>query len=421
VKKLLLLISVTLSAQASIAASPDIELFSLGPGFKIVYAIDADYSFASGAITSQLGAEYYRNGFITTAMKDEVSNNLFRNNVFGGEYNTSITVGQNLDTIFGLLSGSSYIRLSNRAHIDSKFEDDLFEMFFRGNKNYAGKNADLGPFSLKSYTYQQFSYGIERHKQSKKKNITWSAGVSLNIGQKYTGFESPGTTLYTADDGSYLDIDLDLTIRNSDSSHSNLGSFNGFGFSGTGMLIIKDENQNAWAFSADNLGYIRWTKESSEVPVDTTFRFEGIDATDLFDFSDSIRKEITTDSAYVQAFLTKRSKGSFTEMLPFHLRASYTAQLKPGKLILQIGAEHILFANARLKGFSALKYTIKKRHQLAVNLSYGGYTFWNIGIAYNGQIGKSWVFRTGTDYLSSMFNKKRGLAHGAFVSLEKYF
>ncbi len=400
---------------------PDAELFSIGPGFKFVYKIDADYFFASNAITNQLAGEYFRKGFITKDMKDVVSKNLSRRNSFGGEFSASITIGQNLDTIFGLLSGNSFIRLSHRAHINSKFEKDLFEIYFRGNKNYAGQTAELGPLNLKSYTYQQFTYGIERYHQRKQKSIIWSASISLNIGQKYTAFDSPGTSLYTAPDGSFLDLDMHLNIKTNDSSQSKPGSFNGYGFSGSGMLIIKDENQNAWSFSADNLGYIHWTKESADVPVDTTFRFEGIDVSNLFDFSDTIRKVITTDSAYVQAFVTTRRKKSFNDMLPFHFRAAYSAQLNPGKLILQIGAENIFFAGARVRGFSELKYNFKKRHQIAINLSYGGYTFWNVGLAYNGQIGKSWVFRTGTDYLSAMLNKNKGLAQGAFVSLEKYF
>jgi len=421
VKKILLAFCSSLIFGSSVALDSNSELFSIGPGFKFVYKIDADYSFSSDAITNRLAKEYYRKGFISNSMKDDVSNNIFSSNKFAGEFNSSITIGQNLDTIFGLLKGSSFIRLSNRSFIHSNFNKDLFELYFRGNKNYADKKAELGPFLLKSYTYQQFSYGIERHFQKNDKSYFWTAAFSVNIGQKYTSYDSPSASLYTAPDGTFLDVDLDLMIRTSDSAQSSLGAFNGYGFSGSGMFIIKDEDQNAWTFSADNLGYIRWTKESAQIPVDSSFRFEGIDATDIFDFSNTIRKEITTDSAYIQSFITDRRKKAFNDMLPLHLSASYSAQLQPGKLVLVIGAEHILFSSARLRGYSELKYNFKRKHQLALNLSYGGYTFWNVGVAYNAQLGKSWVFRTGTDYLSAMINSKKGLAQGAFVSLEKYF
>ena len=403
------------------AGTPGTELFNIGPGYNQVYSIYADYYFASGSITNRLASEYYRAGYISNDMKDDVSKNLFHRNVFGAEFNSNITAAQRLDTLFGSFSGVSFIRISNKAHIHTKFENDLFEIYFRGNKNYAGKKAELGPFQLKSYTYQQLTYGIERSSEKSNNRLIWSTALSLNIGQKYSAYESKGASLYTAPDGSFLDVNLDLRLRSNDSSQSNIGSFNGFGFSGDGMLIIRDAKQNAWSFSASNLGYIKWTKESAEVPIDSSFRFEGIDVTDLFDFSDTIKKEITTDSAYVQAFLTDRRKKSFSDMLPFHLKASYSAQLKPGKLILQIGAEQIFFAEARLRGFSELKYNFKRRHQLALNLSYGGYTFWNVGLGYSGQLGKSWVFTTGTDYLSSILNNGKGLSQGAFVSLEKYF
>ena len=160
-KKLFLAFCFTLSLEPSLALDSNSELFSIGPGFKFVYKIDADYSFSSDAITNRLAKEYFRNGFISNSMKDDVSKNLFSSNKFAGEFNSSITIGQNLDTIFGLLKGSSFIRLSNRSFVHSNFSEDLFELYFRGNKNYADKIADLGPFLLKSFTYQQFSYDIE--------------------------------------------------------------------------------------------------------------------------------------------------------------------------------------------------------------------------------------------------------------------
>ena len=417
----LIFISLIIYPSISTAGDEGTELFNMGPRYNQVYAIHSDYYFSSGSITNKFASEYYRADFISNRLKDAVSANLFHRNRFGAEFNAGISVGQKLDTLFGSTSGISFIKLNNRAHIDGKFENDLFEIYFRGNKNYAGKKAELGPFQLRSYTYQQLSYGIEKQHEKNNKKIIWSAALSFNIGQKYTGYDSPGASLYTATDGSFLDLDINLKIRSNDSSQSKLGSFNGFGFSGAGMLIIKDASQNAWAFSADNIGYIQWTKESSLVPVDTSFRFEGIDVSDLFDFSDTIKKEITTDSAYVQSFLTNRQKKSFSHMVPFHIKASYSAQLKPGKLILQIGAEQILFSQARLRGFTELKYNFKRRHQLAVNLSYGGYTFWNLGLGYRGQLGKSWVFSAGSDYISSILNNGKGLSQGAFVSLEKYF
>ncbi len=297
-------------------------LFQAGSDYKILYSIDANYFYGSDAITNQFAKEYFLGGFLTNEMKDEVSKNLFPGNKFGSDFNAGITVAQKLDTLFGLRNGVSFIRLSNRIHQDAQFEDDLFEIFFRGNKNYAGKTADLGPFHFETFTYQQLTYGVEQTYTRKDKQITWSASASLNIGQKYNYFDSPGTTLYTAPDGSYLDLDLHLKIRQNDSSQSGLGSFNGFGFSGSGYVIIQDEDLNAWSFSAENLGYINWTKESAEIPIDSTFRFRGIDVSELFDFSDTLKKEISSDSTYIQAFLTERTKKSFTSMLPLNLRAA---------------------------------------------------------------------------------------------------
>ncbi len=403
------------------AEVPEEELFRIGPGFKAVYSVNADYFFASDAITNQFAQTYYQKGFISNSLKDNVSENLFGRNRFGGAFNAGITVAQKLDTLFGSSGGSSFINLSHKAHLHSKFRDDLFEIFFRGNKQYRDKTAELGPFEFSSYTYQQLTYGIEKQKLSGNKMLIWNAGLSLNIGQMINDFHSEKASLYTSADGAFLDINMDLRIRQNDSSQNDIGSFNGFGFSGSGSLIIKDEKQNFWSFSAQNLGFIQWTRESAEIPVDSSFRFEGIEVDDLFDFGDTISGKITNDSAYVQEFLRKREKKSFTTMLPFRLKASYSGQLSPGKVILQIGAETYLYNGSGLRGFSNLRYNFKGRHQIVLHLSYGGYTFWNAGLAYHLQAGKSWIIDIGSDQLSSMINKENGLSQGAFVSLSKYF
>ena len=95
------------------------------------------------------------NGFITNEMKDAVSSKLKSKNQFGAGFRYEFSYRHRPDSMFGLENSYYQVGFRDIYHLDSRFNKDVFELYFRGNKNFAGKSADLGNFEFKQLFYQQ--------------------------------------------------------------------------------------------------------------------------------------------------------------------------------------------------------------------------------------------------------------------------
>lgn len=390
-------------------------------GFKNRVELNSSYFFASDAITNRFAKDYYLGHFIDTKTKDGVSGYLSGLSRLGAGSDISLSYERKPEKLFGLNDAFWYLDINSRNEIISTFRKDLFELYFRGNKMFAGKTADLSDFRFENSVYQQVVLGIGKSTACSKGELTWSAGLAFNKGQRYLSIEAPGASLYTAPDGYFLDVELELEIRQSDSARKSLSAVNGLGSSLMAAVEYKDERDNIFKFELENAGFITWNKESSFVPADSSFQFIGVDANDLFNFTDTVQGTLTSDSAYVQGFLTKRRKESFTTPLPVLIQATYFANLAPDVFGIEIGASYLGFASSFPRAWGKACWTFHPHHQLSLKASYGGYTVWNLGLGYSALLGKSFVFSLQSDYLSAMLRSTKGRAQGAFVSLSKYF
>ena len=128
--------------------------------FRNSFGFSTEYYFASNAITNRFVSDFLRNSFIDNAKKDNISTKLTPLNKLGIESNTDIKYTHRNDTVFGLPKSFFSVSLTNRYHINSRFRKDVFELYFRGNKEYAGKKADLNDFIYNQVFYQQLIHLI---------------------------------------------------------------------------------------------------------------------------------------------------------------------------------------------------------------------------------------------------------------------
>ncbi|MFN8142995.1 MAG: DUF5723 family protein [Bacteroidia bacterium] len=381
--------------------------------------INTGYSFASDAITNRIAKTYFLAGFISPEMKNDVSSQAYPVNRFGADAGYSLLYEKKCKTFFGKTGFSWNVSLADQNHLHSLFTKDAFEIYFKGNAAYSGKLAELGKFDLSLLHYQQLTLGLSRESIRKNYSIRWEAGLSFNKGQKFQSIHSNKANLFTSADGEYLDLDFDIQLRGSDSAKSDLGAMNGTGGSVQLAVSIKDEEENEFAVSIRNLGFIQFNNQSYLIPADSIFRFEGIDATPLFHFSDTIKTDISSDSAYVQSFLSGRKKESYTYQLPAQFQISYYRKLGECNGI-QIGLDQVFYSSYLPHGWCNLEHRIHNRHKLGLMLGYGGYTVWQAGLSYQVKFAKTWLFQIQSSSLSGWLNTKKGRAQGAFVSLSKY-
>lgn len=377
--------------------------------------IAAGFAFRSDCITHEFANAYFRHAFIDESLKDRVGTRLNRRNAFAVEFGTRVDYYHRLSTDSSRLQAWS-IQLENRDWIHSDFSGDVFELYFRGNRTYKGKTADLSDFRFTDLHWQTLKASL--HVRLSHTDAL-SIGAGVVRGLDFLDIRTGRGSLYTAPNGYYLDADLDLTIRQQDSSSTGFRSWNG-----TGAVldlgwkrILKDGS--TLEIIVNDLGFVAFNKKSSLVPSDSTFRFEGIDATELFNFSDTLRGSIRSDSAFVQGFLTSRKKESYEVLLPALLRARYSRQWLDGRYGCTIELQQRLFYRARPLASLEGTWRLNNHHQLHLYMQYGEYAPWMAGLGYSLTAGQ-WQLQASSRFLSAWMSAG-GRSAGAFLTLTKFF
>jgi hypothetical protein len=384
--------------------------------------LSSGYYFASDVITNNFALAFFQGEFIDDDLKNSVSKNLSSLNRFGTDLNPQLTYTKRNDTIFSLPHSFFSVSASSHYHVNSEFKKDVFEIFFRGNKNYAGEIAHLGDFNYNLVYYQQLNFTFGHNYKYENNSFEYSVGLSLNKGQNLYKLSAPTATLFTEENGEYIDLDTEIEIYRSDSSNSKrMTAWNGTGGSVDFAFSWKTPKNNVWYFSLKNFGFITWNDNTSHVKADTTFRFEGVDVSDLFDFSDSLHETITLDSSLVEPYLTVREEKKYTSPVPALASLSYQHILSPGKMDIEANIDYLFFAGYIPRESLTLGFIFNNTQRLTLKASYGGYTGFQAGIGYKVFLFQRWMLGVQSDYLTGWINPDKGVAQGAFVSLSAYF
>ncbi|MCX6291991.1 MAG: DUF5723 family protein [Bacteroidetes bacterium] len=408
--------ALTLTAQQA-------DFFSLPSSYskKInAWSLSTEFYFASDAITNELAKTYYLDGFITDEMKNEVSKNLHDKNRMGGDFSNEFYFYHHPDSLLGCRNMNWFIGFKNINHQDASFTRDLFEIYFRGNKNYAGRQAVFDGFHYQLLKYQQLQVGIAKSVRKDSAKFEFGGGIGFNNGQQLFRIDAPHSGLYTADDGEFLDVTAAAEIHNSDSLHKNFGAFNGFGVSTD--LFFRGEIKKKHFFFAQisNLGFIRWNNHSTELKTDSSFRFEGIDVSQVLNFTDTVRSMVAFDSTVAQPFLSRRKYHSITTMLPAKIEAGYKRIIGESHCTAGLGGNYIFNAD-----YFPLVYLdggyYWKNNDLELTFSYGGYTTFGAGINYRKYFRQGYTVSAGSNYLNSLFRFQTATSEEIHFTLSRIF
>lgn len=381
---------------------------------------DFENEIASDAATNRFITTYIRDKFIDQELKDNVSAKLATKNKIGSELNGGFyyrSKALHCSYKNQPLSYQWIASIRNRVLFNSSFSKDMFRLYFYGNKIYEGKKADISQFNYSYQQFQQVQLGIM--KQVVRGNKTWTScltGSYLN-GQDYLSVETKRGTLYTAQDAEYIDLDLELTARQSDSASRKFGAINGIGFSvDYGVRLAVKQ----WKFSLqlNDLGFIAWNKKSSKAAVDTNYHFEGAEIQNVLD---SFYVEIKNDQDFKNGFLTKRKYEQFTQTLPAQiLLAAETTALHP-KIHAYATARYRFNANMVPLILLGGDYLFTKSFYAGISVQYGGYSKLHAGLRTMFDAGKGWTLYAGTNYLDDLFLKNNAGGVGGSFSVQKVF
>ena len=318
---------------------------------------------------------------------------------------------------------------SDINYLNANIRKDLIKLILKGNYDYQNETLNFSNSNIRADRYQQYklTYGIKGNK------ISASAGIAYLVGNHHLSYIIKEGFLFTAPQGTYLDIAYDISAFITDTSDLSALAKNGNGlaldFSTTFSI-----NNLKFNLSLEDLGFIMWNTSSAALSADSSFNFQGIEIDNIYNFNDSL-----IDANNVIDNITPSNNKSFKSYIPATLHLSLTGKsnykyLKnfcTGMIAkwqpymddkkLSFDKVHQGFIESNYMPLFYITSIIKnKKFDLLPSFSYGGFTKEeNIGLAISkGHKNKLIV---GTNHLEDLFKGEEAQALSLFINIKLQF
>ncbi|MCO6499713.1 MAG: hypothetical protein J5I47_04945 [Vicingus serpentipes] len=376
------------------------------------------YTYGSGTISNEFLNKFVFGGRIEQDLKDKAYKKLANNNFAGGDLKYQVNVEIPMDTFFRRTNLSLLIGLEHVAHFDANFTEDLFKFTFEGNKQFAGKTAEIGGTNFNAFTYQQINFGIISHKIKNQKLAKEGFIVSLIKGQSHQAITIPRGNIFTEQLGKELEVDINYEYNASDTANKGVMAFNGYGVSTDLFTEFFLKNGNKIHLAVNDLGFIVFNNHSIDQSADSTFFFEGVEVDNIFDLNDSLLAEISKDSIIND--ITNHKKESYSIALPTSFNINYTKYISQ-KWKMDIGFYYKVLSNYFPLIYTNTYYYFNTSLALKFHLSYGGYGKLNTGIAIAKSVKNQLNIFIGTNNLGAFIVLGASYANSGFVGIKAYF
>ncbi len=266
--------------------------------------LNYNHSFTATTLPSQFVFSYINGDFISEESKEKAISALGSEN--SGIYDFSMESGLR----YRLKSEGLFLVVGISYNIFTEFEfsKDLFELYFKGNRGFEGKTAELGPFSISNIQYGKAKLGLERN---------WSKGyISIYAGalsgSTFFEYHLNKGTLYTAEFGKK--IELNLNMEGYDLEKNLLFTGKSLGYClGASFRYEPISRLNIYA-DIQNLGDVVWSGGVRNRIVDTLYNYSGFEISNILD-SFAINLKSTQDIE--NDFIENRFIDSKKQKLPY--------------------------------------------------------------------------------------------------------
>jgi hypothetical protein len=333
------------------------------PSYKWLINLSADYNINSNAITNSFIKSLYNRSFIDDNAKDRETKRLKKYNRLGADEITSINGVYNakkLTYVFGL---------TQRIFAGTHFSNDLFELVFRGNSDYAGINANLNHTHIQVFDYQSLYFGVQ--KQLKEGKYTIGASGALIRGGQYHDLTMKHASLYTDAQGQSVSLNGDLNFSQtpSDSGSSALKS-HGKGASVNLFFSMKTE-KGRLNFEVRDIGFITWQGVKTYSGNNASYQYNGLLINDILSHGTNVASGYTLDSIAKAAGI-KITTQNRTMFLPTTFNINYV--FSPNKKFSRtVGVRYMLTTGYIPRVYVREADFLGKGFTLVNSLAYGGF------------------------------------------------
>ncbi len=387
----------------------DFLLYSLN---KESINLNSEYEINSNALTNEFLSRFYRGGYINNDMKDRVLKRLDGYNRVGGHFNYNAVCFFRKDS-----SRYAYtLGFKQQQLFNTSFSSDFFKLGFYGNKMYKGETANLSNSNINLYSYQEIKLGVILNEVDTT-HASMGISVSYLRGQNLAQLKTNTSSVYTAGDASQIVLNTNASLALSDTTTKGGALSNGNGASVefyTEMPYVSRLGKSLFFLSVNNLGFIRWNKNSLYYTTDSIFTYSGIHVSNLFDLKDSTLQSIGMDS------IIKNSTSLSRRYISTNLPTSFfiTHKIRFSKYFtLNNGFRHLFNANYKPYIFVENEFTLGSRFHLTLHAGYGGYGLLNVGLCGLFQLNKQVCLRIGSNSMQGLVSQKNTLGQGAYFSL----
>lgn len=381
---LLLLLAFGLDYSAQSLRSDSIySLPDFLPARKTQFGITAGGFSQSTAVPAAFSNRFIDPGFIDDGLKEGVENRFKGNNRFAAQF------GWRAETLFFTDSTAKanntalHLAVGNESIFALQFSDDAFSLAFRGNDNFAGRNAVLDNSSFFNLRYDFFRISY------RKRFETWGfeAGLQAMRGNNFSNIRLVEGSLFTDTSGTYLDVRWKGQIQ---SSSRSANAWNNYPSAGAAMhlrFLWTPLSRRQWhaEFGLSDFGFMHWNNETNDIQRDTAFRFTGLWVGDLITFNDS---NFVVGDSLLKRIRGNEEQASSMMWFPFRVHAAVSFRLS-SKHDQRLKLETEYRAVPGMLPLSTLGYSRKIASHLSLGIDalYGGFGGFNsrLRLAYRGK------------------------------------
>lgn len=417
-----LLATLNLQAQPGFPARP--LLFDPHDSLRFEAGVYGSYDAASNGIDNAFAGKLYFGGHIDSAMKAHTYGFLYAKNHAGINLETGAWFRWRCKNDS---AGRHFVSLRNRMVGNGAFTSDVFQFAFSGNAPFKGDSIDFAGTNVNYYAWKQLQYGYEWNYTSKSNaQFRLTGAVSLLAGSDFAELDVTSGRLFT-DTGTYnLDLKGAYTLRSSDTTHTGIGAFNGWGAGlDLGMKMNSAPGNSplgdrmTFGLSITDLSFIAWNNKSRRYSQDTTLKFSGY-TFDLNNLQDSTFNTLNIDS-----LSPGTGYDSYISKLPWTITLEgysyYSLKNKSNTWFTGGGVRMRQRANASAELFFRQGFMRKNRLGITAEVGYGGYARLFAGIDVQADVYKGWWIHAGCRQLSAYVAPSQSTGQGAYVQLVKRF
>lgn len=357
-------------------------------------------------------------GIISQDIIDDNYNRLYTNreNLFGSTIDFNFGYKKEFTEIAGFKNIGFSTSLEWHQITDFSFSADAFSLIMDGNKQFAGKNADLSNTGFFNMQYSQIKAGV--FKFNENNNTEFGFRIGLNLGNKFNDISTSNAQLFTDANGEEITLKGDLAYRQTDYLGDNFAKIQGLGVSLDLYYVRKEDKKYNYGAEVNNIGFMHWNKNSTTYKNTEDISFTGIDIDNIFDIPDDLFPSNIEDT--LNNYIAENANNeSFNILIPMTLNLWYEHFINK-KFSAEAKFFHRMFTSYKPNYQLGANYYLNNDYKIGVNINYGGYGKLNIGISLGAEIRENLEFNIQTRYFSGIMAKQfSGL--GGFAQIKYKF